>query len=132
MHIHLDHFDHLFFFKFPATGILSSTYSLLKHTKERISKLTNDSIIRQSTDTFLRLNEISYLNTSKAWEELKYGNFDTEPESVTFTSDDIDQYYELPMDSERSTPKHGIQYINEAKVSFCFKFELVSQIMSVL
>jgi hypothetical protein len=88
-----------------------SNYSLFKQTKDKSSLL----YAAKSTETIQKTIEISYINTSKAWEGLKNGDLlNIEPEYLTFTSDDIEQYCEIP-DSGRSTPKHDISYFSDTK-----------------
>ena len=93
---------------------MSSTFSLLKQAKEKTSLFTT-----RSTDTLLKNFEVSYINTSKAWEALKSGDLNIEPEYLTFTSDEVEQNLEIP-GSGRSTPHHDIPYIHDIKVSEYF------------
>ena len=90
---------------------LSSSYSSIKQIKSKIDSLAGVKSVKSN----LKVSEVAYYNTSKAWEALKNGDINGEPDLLVFSSEDVEQYCQVP-ESGRSTPKHNISYFAEMKV----------------
>ena len=78
------------------------------------------SILKSVIEEENKLIQISYHDTSNAWEQLKQGlidEIDNELSMISFTNADVGKTYDTT-ESGRSTPTHGILYINDKKVNF--------------
>lgn len=80
------------------------------------------SILKSINEEENKFIQINYHDTSNAWEKLKtevVGNLEINNElsMVSFTNVDVGKTYDTT-ESGRSTPTHGIPYINDKKVKF--------------
>lgn len=75
----------------------------------------NDISLRNSAHSQLELNSFIYYDTARAWDLLKEGIIDCEPDYFKFSEIKMDPIIQ-ETDSVRSLPEHKIPYINNCTV----------------